>query len=61
MCIDGPTEPPNLDAFLVPLTAALLKFAPPKPEWVPGQVLGPAQLAQLPDWLQPGEAPARAV
>ena len=31
LCIEGPDEPPNMDAFLEPLAAALERLGPPKP------------------------------
>jgi hypothetical protein len=45
-----------MDAFLIPLTAALLKFAPPKPAWVQAHEMGHDELSCLPDSLLPGEA-----
>jgi hypothetical protein len=44
-----------MDAFLVPLTAALLLFAPPKPEWEARPGLSDEELQRLPEWLQPGD------
>jgi hypothetical protein len=57
MCIEGPKEPKHMDAFLVPLTASLLKFAPPPPQWTkpnPAQEFPRDVQASLPDDINPG-------
>jgi len=53
LCIEGPDEPPNMDAFLEPLAAALARLGPPKP--------GAEQLDADDAGNQPGGPPQHGV